>query len=207
MFRLGSGFKVYVLFETGFAPLLWIWMWVWWCVAMELAGAARDRERVELHLAVVVAGHSDLVLLGTLVGWLAPRSCHHGVVRASGDIDKTKRERVRAPPAWMDGGSARPSAARAALRSPPPLLPVSPSPTHAPHTPLSRPSFTRPPPTHTHIPLFFASDSPPSLESIAGATSGYAAQTPKRIFAIEFDEFDDDIKRLCKTKLAPHHDR
>ena len=116
---------------------------------MELAGAARDRELVELHLAEVVEGHSDLVLLGTLVGWLAPRSCRHGVVRASSDSDKTKRERVRSPPASMDGGSARPSAARAALRSPPPLLPVSPSPTHPPPPPLSRPSFT-PPPPHTH---------------------------------------------------------
>ena len=56
--------------------MLWIWIWisVWRCVAMELAGAARDRELVELDLAEVVEGHSHLVLLGTLVGW------RHGVV-------------------------------------------------------------------------------------------------------------------------------
>ena len=36
---------------------------------MELAGAARDRELVELDLAEVVEGHSDLVLLGMVVIW------------------------------------------------------------------------------------------------------------------------------------------
>lgn len=43
---------------------------------MELAGAARDRELVELDLAEMVEGHSHLVLLGTLVGW------RHGVLTA-----------------------------------------------------------------------------------------------------------------------------
>ena len=72
---------------------------------MELAGAARHRELVELDLAEVVEGHSDLVLLGTLVGW------RHGVVimaRCVRAATATKRARVRAPPASMDGGSARP---------------------------------------------------------------------------------------------------
>ena len=83
--------------------MLWIWLWVWWCVAMELAGAARDRELVELDLPVKVEGHSDLVLLGTLVGW------RHGVVITAWCVraaTATKRARATCVDGWRVGNVA-----------------------------------------------------------------------------------------------------
>ena len=69
---------------------------------MELAGAARHRELVEVDLAEVVEGHSDLVLLGTLVGW------RHGVVITAWCVraaTATKPARATCADGWRVGAS------------------------------------------------------------------------------------------------------